>query len=145
LLSPSTGIIDSHALMLAYQAEAEAAGAIVVLRTPVLGGTARNDGLELAVGGDDPIRIRCRFLVNAAGLGAPALSRMIEGIPQKTIPPAYFCRGSCENACFDDLPMPLQNKSLARDGVSRTRFKSYVGVYRALSRCPRRGSGARPC
>jgi L-2-hydroxyglutarate oxidase LhgO len=98
LLSPSTGIIDSHALMLAYQAEAEAAGAIVVLRTPVLGGTARNDGLELAVGGDDPIRIRCRFLVNAAGLGAPALSRMIEGIPQKTIPPAYFCRGSCENA-----------------------------------------------
>ena len=34
LLSPSTGIIDSHALMLAFQGEAEAAGAMVVLRTP---------------------------------------------------------------------------------------------------------------
>lgn len=93
LLSPSTGIIDSHALMLAYQGEAEAAGAIVVLRTPVLCGVVRNDGLELVIGGDDPATIRCRFLVNAAGLHAPALARMIEGIPRETIPPAYFCRG----------------------------------------------------
>ena len=40
-LSPSTGIIDSHALMLAYQGDAEAAGAMVVLRAPVLGGRVR--------------------------------------------------------------------------------------------------------
>src|SRR4029077_19221919 len=45
LLSPSTGIIDSHALMLAFQGEAEAAGATVVLRTPVLSGRVRDDGL----------------------------------------------------------------------------------------------------
>ena len=93
LLSPSTGIIDSHALMLAYQGEAEAAGAIVVLRTPVLSGKVHPDGFELAIGGDEPTGIRCRFLVNAAGLHAPALARMIEGIPPETIPPAYFCRG----------------------------------------------------
>jgi len=93
LLSPSTGIIDSHALMLAYQGEAEAAGAIVVLRTPALSGSVRHGGFELAIGGDEPTRIRCRFLVNAAGLHAPALARMIEGIPPETIPPAYFCRG----------------------------------------------------
>jgi L-2-hydroxyglutarate oxidase LhgO len=93
LLSPSTGIIDSHALMLAYQGEAEAAGAIVVLRTPVLSGRVRHDGFELAIGGDEPTRIHCRSLVNAAGLHAPALARMIEGIPPQTIPPAYFCRG----------------------------------------------------
>jgi L-2-hydroxyglutarate oxidase LhgO len=93
LLSPSTGIVDSHALMLTYQGEAEAAGAIVVLRTPVLSGSVRPGGFELAIGGDEPTAIRCRFLVNAAGLHAPALARTIEGIPPETVPLAYFCRG----------------------------------------------------
>jgi L-2-hydroxyglutarate oxidase LhgO len=93
LLSPSTGIIDSHALMLAYQGEAEAAGAVIVLRTPVLAGQVRADGFELSTGGDDPGHIRSRYLVNAAGLYAPALARAIDGLPRETIPPAYFCRG----------------------------------------------------
>src|SRR5205814_7463903 len=47
LLSPSTGIIDSHALMLAYQGEAEDAGAVVVFRSPVLSGRVRGAGFEL--------------------------------------------------------------------------------------------------
>jgi L-2-hydroxyglutarate oxidase LhgO len=93
LLSPSTGIIDSHGLMLALQGEAESAGAMIVLRTPVLAGRVRPDGFELATGGDDPATIRCRYLVNAAGLYAPALARVIDGIPLETIPAAYFCRG----------------------------------------------------
>jgi L-2-hydroxyglutarate oxidase LhgO len=94
LLSPVTGIIDSHALMLAYQGEAEAAGATVVLRTPVAGGEVRNDGFVLRIGGDEPTAIRCRVLVNAAGLHAPALAGAIDGVPPGTIPPAYFCRGT---------------------------------------------------
>ena len=93
LLSPSTGIVDSHALMLAYQGEAEAAGAMVVLRTPVLAGQVGADGFELAIGGDEPDTLCCQYLVNAAGLDAPALARSIDGIPPHTIPPAYFCRG----------------------------------------------------
>jgi L-2-hydroxyglutarate oxidase LhgO len=93
LLSPSTGIIDSHALMLAYQGEAEANGAMVAFKTPLLGGRVLADGFELDVGGDEPATIRCRYLINAAGLLAPALARSIEGIPLDTIPPAYFCRG----------------------------------------------------
>jgi L-2-hydroxyglutarate oxidase LhgO len=93
LLSPSTGIIDSHALMLAYQGDAEDAGAFVVFRSPVLSGRVLGDGFELSVGGDEPTTIRCRILVNAAGLYAPALARTIEGIPLDSIPPAYFCRG----------------------------------------------------
>ena len=93
LLSPSTGIVDSHALMLAYQGEAEAAGAFVAFRAPVLAGRVLDDGFELAVGGDEPATIRCRLLVNAAGLYAPAVAHAIEGIPPETIPPAYFCRG----------------------------------------------------
>jgi L-2-hydroxyglutarate oxidase LhgO len=93
LLSPSTGILDSHSLMLAYQGEAEAAGALVVLRAPVLAGAVRNHGFELTVGGDEPTVIGCRFVVNAAGLYAPSLAQAIEGVPKQTIPPAYFCRG----------------------------------------------------
>ncbi|HEY1300467.1 MAG TPA: NAD(P)/FAD-dependent oxidoreductase [Stellaceae bacterium] len=93
LLSPSTGIVDSHALMLAYQGDAEAAGAVVVLRTPVISGRVRDGGFELATGGAEAGRVHCRYLVNAAGLEAPALARLIDGIPRETIPPAYFCRG----------------------------------------------------
>jgi L-2-hydroxyglutarate oxidase LhgO len=59
----------------------------------VLAGKLRNRGFELAIGGGEPTTIRCRFLVNAAGLYAPAVAQAIEGIPPETIPPAYFCRG----------------------------------------------------
>ncbi|MGE5272057.1 MAG: NAD(P)/FAD-dependent oxidoreductase, partial [Thiohalocapsa sp.] len=94
LMSPSTGIIDSHALMLSYQGEAEAAGAFVAFRSPVLSGRVLgNGGFELRVGGDEPATIACRMLVNAAGLYAPALAGAVAGIPLDSIPPAYFCRG----------------------------------------------------
>jgi L-2-hydroxyglutarate oxidase LhgO len=92
-LSPSTGIVDSHALMLAYQGEAEDSGAFVAFRSPVLGGRVTAGGFELDVGGDEPATIGCRLLVNAAGLGAPAFAHSIDGVPPETIPPAYFCRG----------------------------------------------------
>ena len=91
--SPSTGIIDSHGLMLAYQADVEAAGGMVVLRAPVLSGTIEGDGFSLAVGGAEPTTLRCRMLVNSGGIHAPSLARRIAGIPPGTIPRDYFCRG----------------------------------------------------
>ena len=93
ILSPSTGIIDSHALMLAYQGEAEAMGAIVALRTPVVAARATNRGFELRLGGAAPATLFCRALVNSAGLAAPAFARAIDGMPREHVPPAYFCRG----------------------------------------------------
>jgi L-2-hydroxyglutarate oxidase LhgO len=92
-LSPSTGIIDSHALMLAYEGDAEAAGAVVAHRAPVLRGRVEERGFLLEVGGEEPMTLRASLLVNSAGLYAPALARAIAGIPSPTIPPAYFCRG----------------------------------------------------
>ncbi len=94
LLSPATGIIDSHALMLAFEGEAEAAGAAIAFKSPLLRGRARGCGFELAIGGEEPALLFCRFLVNSAGLYAPAVARSIEGIPRESIPPAYFCRGN---------------------------------------------------
>ena len=92
-LSPSTGIVDSHALMLAYQGDAEAAGAVLALRAPVLRGRVEERGFLLEVGGQDPMRLRTELLVNSAGLYAPTLAREIAGIPAATIPTAYYCRG----------------------------------------------------
>jgi L-2-hydroxyglutarate oxidase LhgO len=91
--SPSTGIIDSHGLMLAYQADLDAAGGMVVLRAPVLSGKVESDGFSLDVGGAEPTTLRCRTLVNSVGIHAPSLARRIAGIPSATIPRDYFCRG----------------------------------------------------
>jgi L-2-hydroxyglutarate oxidase LhgO len=92
-LSPSTGIVDSHALMLSYQGEAESSGASVALRSELLGGRVTPAGFSLEIGGAEPMALDCRILVNAGGLYAPALARSIRGIPPDTIPREYFCRG----------------------------------------------------
>jgi L-2-hydroxyglutarate oxidase LhgO len=94
LLSPSTGIIDSHSLMLAYQGDAEDRGAMIAYRAPVTGGRAVDGGIELTVSGDEPMRLRARSVVNSAGLHAPAVARRIEGLPRELIPPAFFCKGN---------------------------------------------------
>jgi L-2-hydroxyglutarate oxidase LhgO len=93
LLSPSTGIIDSHELMSALRRDALAHGAHVLCGTPVLGGAARHDGIELRLGGAEPVTIHCSALVNSAGLFAPALSRSISGVRAASIPGEFFAKG----------------------------------------------------
>jgi L-2-hydroxyglutarate oxidase LhgO len=94
LLSPSTGIIDSHGLMLAYRGDAEDHGAMIAFRAPVTGGTVVDGGVELEVGGGEPMRLCARSVVNSAGLHAPALARSIAGLPPELTPPAFFCKGN---------------------------------------------------
>ena len=95
VLSPSTGIVDSHALMLALQGDAEDAGTTVVTGARVEGGTLLpGGGAELAIGGADPTTLRCALLVNAAGLHAPDLARALAGVPPQTVPRAWLCKGS---------------------------------------------------
>jgi L-2-hydroxyglutarate oxidase LhgO len=94
LLSPVTGIVDSHAFMLALQGDAENAGAVPVFLSPVTGGRVVSGGVEIDVGGGDPMTLRCRLLVNSAGLHAPALASRIVGVPAERIPPAYYAKGN---------------------------------------------------
>lgn len=95
LLSPSTGIIDSHGLMLSFQGDAENAGAQCVFHTPLLAGNVRPEGgFELEFGGADAMTLSCNVLVNASGLHAPTLARKIKGIPESSIPQEYLCKGS---------------------------------------------------
>ncbi len=92
-LSPSTGIIDSHGLMLAYLGEAEAHGAMLALDSPVKSGRVTADGIELEVGGASVMTVRARTVINAAGLHAQAMARTIEGIPAPSIPPTFYAIG----------------------------------------------------
>ena len=96
LHSPSTGIVDSHGLMRALRWEAESAGASVVLQSPVLGGRRTQDGLEVDVGGGDPMTLLAGRLYNCAGLGALALGRAFEGVRLDALPPTprQFAKGN---------------------------------------------------
>ena len=91
-LSPSTGIVDSHALMLAYQGDAENSGASVVFKSPVESGLASADEIVLNVGGDEPMSIACKSVVNSAGLFAQNVSHSIQGLSSASIPPQYFAK-----------------------------------------------------
>lgn len=93
LWSPSTGVVDSHALMVALRLDAVERGARIVVETPVLGGRTEDAGFVLELGGREPASVRCKTLVNAAGLGAQALSRSLAGVPPASIPNAYFAKG----------------------------------------------------
>lgn len=94
LLSPATGIIDSHSFMLALQGDAENAGAVCVFLSPVTGARAANGGLDVYVGGSEPTNLHCRLLVNCAGLHAPNLARRIVGMPAERIPGTYYAKGN---------------------------------------------------
>jgi L-2-hydroxyglutarate oxidase LhgO len=94
LLSPSTGVIDSHAFMLALQGDAEAHGAVIAFETPVLAGRADARGLVIETGGPAPMRIAAGTLVNAAGLGAQTLARSIAGLSSDKIPPLHLAKGN---------------------------------------------------
>lgn len=94
LVSPSTGILDSHGFMLALQGDAEDHGAMVAFNSPVLGGRVVDQGVEIAVGGDEPARYRCDTLVNCAGLSAQAVAAAIEGLPAAAVPPRYLAKGN---------------------------------------------------
>jgi L-2-hydroxyglutarate oxidase LhgO len=94
LLSPSTGIIDSHGFMLALRGDAEAHGAMIAFETPVFAGCAADRGLIMEIGGPSPMRIAAAHVVNAAGLGAQALARSIIGMPAAKIPPLHLAKGN---------------------------------------------------
>lgn len=115
LLSPSTGTIDSHALMLAFLGDAEDKGAVLALRSPVLGGElcgeAGEDWIVLQVGGEEPTNLRTRMVVNATGLSAQAVAGSIAGLEKKYIPPLYLAKGNyftlSGRAPFSRLVYPL--------------------------------------
>lgn len=131
LHSPSTGILDSHGLMLALQADLEEAGGTVVLRAPVRRGHCGRDGIHLEAGADEVIELAARVVINSAGLSAQQLAGRIEGIPPASIPPIFYAKGNYYTlqgkAPFRHLVYPIPERGglgvhLTLDLAGRGRF-----------------------
>lgn len=131
LLSPSTGIVDSHGLMRALRMDAEAAGAAVVLKSPVLGGLDTPEGLRVEVGGTEPMSLAAARVFNCAGLGAQTVARGFAGIRPGSVPPLHLSKGSyfalSGAAPFSHLVYPVPDGShlgvhLTLDLAGQARF-----------------------
>jgi L-2-hydroxyglutarate oxidase LhgO len=111
LLSPSTGIIDSHAFMLALLGDAERHGAMLALGSHVVGGRAEPEGILLEVRGEEQITVRAKNVINAAGLGATFVAKLIHGSPNTNVPDNFYAKGNyfslSGKAPFSRLIYPL--------------------------------------
>jgi L-2-hydroxyglutarate oxidase LhgO len=92
LYSPSTGIVDSHALMLAMQGDIENAGGMVVLNSPVESAQCASSAIRVATA--DGTSLRAKLVVNSAGLQAPQLARRFQGLDEGHVPQAWFAKGN---------------------------------------------------
>jgi L-2-hydroxyglutarate oxidase LhgO len=92
LHSPSTGIVDSHALMLALQGDLENAGGLVVLNSPVVQAECAQEVITLIA--KDGTRLEAKTVVNAASLAAPLLASRFAGLAGQFVPPSFYAKGS---------------------------------------------------
>jgi L-2-hydroxyglutarate oxidase LhgO len=115
LLSPSTGIIDSHGLMLALQADLEAAGGMVVFQSRVAGGDLRGDEVVLEIDGASQMTLLARTVINCAGLEAQKVSSQLKGMPREAVPPRFLAKGHyfsmTGRAPFRRLIYPVANSA----------------------------------
>ncbi|MES1991382.1 MAG: NAD(P)/FAD-dependent oxidoreductase [Pseudomonadota bacterium] len=91
LVSPSTGIIDAHAYMLALQGDIEDHGGAIAFGSVLTRAETMRNGFLLAIG---DMKLKCRRLINSAGLSAPAVARTIDGLAAIHIPRASFAKGN---------------------------------------------------
>ncbi|WP_372662532.1 NAD(P)/FAD-dependent oxidoreductase [Hydrogenophaga sp.] len=124
LHSPSTGIVDSHALMLSLQGDLENAGGLVALHSEVAHMQVLPEGLALEM--RDGTQLQASTVVNAAGLDACALAQRTQGLTRQQVPTAYFAKGNyftlSGRSPFTHLiyPAPEPDKHLAGLGVHLT-------------------------
>lgn len=122
LHSPSTGVVDSHGLMLAYLGDAENAGATLVVQSAVRRGVVTSDGIVLDVDGAEPMKLQARIVVNAAGLRAHEVAASIEGMPSQLVPRIYYGIGHyytlSGKSPFQHLVYPIAREAALRVHVT---------------------------
>ncbi len=130
--SETTGIIDSHAFMLALLGRAEAHGAALALKTRFVRANQRGDGFLVRLqDGQSEIGLHTRCLVIASGLNAPTLARSVEGMAPERVPVERYARGNyfalAGRAPFSRLVYPVPEKDglgvhLTLDLAGQARF-----------------------
>ena len=111
LLSAETGVLDGHGLMVALAADIESWGGQIVYRSTVASAVAVKDGFEVTLAGDEPIGLRCRNLINAAGLFSLLIAAQLSGGTTAVKREPRFVKGSyfscTERSPFSHLIYPL--------------------------------------
>jgi L-2-hydroxyglutarate oxidase LhgO len=130
--SETTGIVDSHAFMLALLGRAEAHGAALALKTRFLRAETRGNGFLVRLRDDQvEITLGARCLVLASGLNAPTLARAIDGLPPAFVPVERYARGNyfalAGRTPFSRLVYPVPEKDglgvhLTLDLAGQARF-----------------------
>jgi L-2-hydroxyglutarate oxidase LhgO len=109
VLSPSTGIVDSHAFMLALQGDLENAGGLVALNSPVASANCGADVITVVT--QDGTELQTSLLINAAGLYAQTLARRFNGLEASHVPPSHYAKGNyftlAGRSPFDRLIYPV--------------------------------------
>jgi len=94
ILSPESGVFDSHGYMLALQGEIEDAGGSVVVATPFeRAESLPGGGFSVTAGGEGGATLTCRLLITAPGLQAQDVAARIDGFPAERIPESHFGKG----------------------------------------------------
>lgn len=92
LYSPSTGVVDSHSLMLAIQGEIEEHDGFVLTHSRVKDIQPTDCGFDIGIE-DSPDRFSCKTLINSAGLYAHDVANSITGLPTEAKYPITFAKG----------------------------------------------------
>ncbi len=132
LHSPFTGVLDTHAVMLAYRGDAEDRGAMIALSSAVTGGDVR-DGIRLRVAGADgnETGVDCRVFVNAAGLGARQIALSLTGLAPRFAPKVHYALGRFLSwngpPPFERIVVPLGERladggAFTLDSAGRSKF-----------------------
>lgn len=117
LLSPDTGIMDSHAYMLALLGDLQRAGGQLALASTFVAAraVAREFEIDVRTGDGDSLSLRSPILVNSAGLAAPELARRIAGLAPGLVPRAYYAKGHyfsyAGRSPFTHLVYPLPDEA----------------------------------
>ncbi len=132
LLSPTTGIVDSHSFMLTLQGDLEAAGGRVAVLSEFVGGSIDDDGIRLSVRSDgENLRIHARVVVNAAGLRATQVAGLFAGLDSRHVPRTRYAKGTYfvlqQKSPFKHLVYPLPEGAglgvhVTLDLAGQTRF-----------------------
>lgn len=131
LESPSTGIIDSHALMLSLLGDFENAGGLLALHSNVTNGQINHDGILLHVASNEPIEIQAKYVINCGGLNASQIAQTIDNLPPETIPETVYAKGNyfglSQSTKFEHLIYPIPDPGglgvhLTIDLAGRARF-----------------------
>lgn len=94
LHSPSSGIIDSHALMLSFVADAESHGTLIAYNSPVVAGRIVPSGFVLVVGDSEQYEVSANYVINCSGLSAARVAATIRGLPAVCMPTVHFAKGN---------------------------------------------------